>query len=110
MYDADLYKLNILQLESFFLKTGKTYMLINTVIEQMEGCCWLCQLVGGKINKVAPGAPPNINRRTSPAAMYQMSVYGTSDNDGLSKDAARHEKDCELDYEWTKIAVPARVT
>jgi len=41
--------------------------------------------------------------------MYQTSVYGTSDNDGLSKDGDRHEKDCELDYEWTKNAVPVLV-
>ena len=27
-----------------------------------------------------------INRRTPPAAMYQASVHGTSDNDELSKD------------------------
>ena len=30
LYAASLYKLIILQLESFFAKTGKTYMLINS--------------------------------------------------------------------------------
>ena len=46
----------------------------------------------------------------SPVAMYQMSVYGASDNDELSKDGVRHEKDCELDSERTKSAVPVRAT
>ena len=49
----------------------------------------LNQLVGSKINKVASGATPNINRRTLPTAVYQTSVYGTSDNDVLSKDGGR---------------------
>ena len=69
----------------------------------------LCQLVVSKINKVASGAPLNINRRTSPAAMHQTSMYESYDNDVLSKDAGRHEIDCELDCKRTKIAVPARV-
>ena len=70
----------------------------------------LCQLVSSKINKVSSGLPPDINRRKSPAAMYQTNVYGTSDNDVLSKGGGRREIDCELDCERTKIAVPARVT
>lgn len=51
---------------------------------------WLCQLVGSEINKAVRMATSKINRRKSPAAMYQTSVLGTSDNAETStKDDSR---------------------
>ena len=52
--------------------------------------------------KLHPELPPKASGHTSPTAMYQTSVYGTPDNDVLSKDGDRREIDCELGCERTK--------
>ena len=49
------------------------------------------------------------NRLTSPAAMFYMIDFSTTDNWQLEGDVYRHERGYEPDGEQLEIAVPVRV-